>query len=277
MELFPAADEEQFEFIKTVIDQSDYYVIISAGRYGSIHPGTMLSYTEMEYDYAVEIGKPVIRLLHKDPKSIADEDDGKLAKLLTFRNKMRESRMVAFWETPDQLGKEATYALLEIKKSKPAIGWAKASDISDKDSRLKIGELMEENRLLRENLSVHEKKDFRPILEGLSGEVELQKFEFSGAEINDSWPLDREPNLEVRKGLDKYLYQPIGEPFQKPASWIMERICFGFLFGRDFESAVKKGLASPHPIGTPNSIVCAPTDEHSLEPLFMAYSVEKLA
>ncbi len=67
MELFPAADEEQFEFIKTVIDQSDYYIIISAGRYGSIHPETGLSYTEMEYDYAVKVGKTVIRLLHKDP------------------------------------------------------------------------------------------------------------------------------------------------------------------------------------------------------------------
>jgi len=65
MELFPAADEEQFEFIKTVIDQSDYYIIISAGRYGSIHPETKLSYTEMEYDYAVEIGIPIIRLLHE--------------------------------------------------------------------------------------------------------------------------------------------------------------------------------------------------------------------
>ncbi|MEM9043886.1 MAG: DUF4062 domain-containing protein, partial [Pseudomonadota bacterium] len=40
MELFPAADEEQFEFIKQVIQQSDYYIIISAGRYGSIHPET---------------------------------------------------------------------------------------------------------------------------------------------------------------------------------------------------------------------------------------------
>ena len=37
MELFPAADEEQFEFIKTVIDQSDYYILISVERYGSIH------------------------------------------------------------------------------------------------------------------------------------------------------------------------------------------------------------------------------------------------
>jgi Domain of unknown function (DUF4062) len=34
MELFPA-DEEQFEFIKKVIDDCDYYLLIIGGRYGS--------------------------------------------------------------------------------------------------------------------------------------------------------------------------------------------------------------------------------------------------
>ena len=35
MELFPAADEEQFQFIKKIIDDCDYYVLIIGGRYGS--------------------------------------------------------------------------------------------------------------------------------------------------------------------------------------------------------------------------------------------------
>lgn len=35
MELFPATDEEQFEFIKRVIDDCDYYLLIIGGRYGS--------------------------------------------------------------------------------------------------------------------------------------------------------------------------------------------------------------------------------------------------
>ena len=35
MELFPAADEEQFQFIKRVIDDCDYYILIIGGRYGS--------------------------------------------------------------------------------------------------------------------------------------------------------------------------------------------------------------------------------------------------
>jgi len=51
MEAFPAADEEQFEFIKRLIDQTDYYVLLLGGRYGTISPDGY-SYTEKEYRYA---------------------------------------------------------------------------------------------------------------------------------------------------------------------------------------------------------------------------------
>lgn len=49
MELFPATDEEQWEFIKKVIDDCDYYLLIIGGRYGSIN-AEGISYTEKEYD-----------------------------------------------------------------------------------------------------------------------------------------------------------------------------------------------------------------------------------
>jgi len=45
MEQFPATDEEQMEFIKPVIDESDYYIVIIRGRYGSL-ASDGLSYTE---------------------------------------------------------------------------------------------------------------------------------------------------------------------------------------------------------------------------------------
>ena len=60
MEAFVAANDEQFEVIKKVIDLCDYYVLIIGGRYGSINKTTGLSYTEMEYDYAVSQGIPVL-------------------------------------------------------------------------------------------------------------------------------------------------------------------------------------------------------------------------
>jgi Domain of unknown function (DUF4062) len=45
MESFPAFDEEQLEYIKRIIDDSDYYVLIIAGRYGSLTEGG-ISFTE---------------------------------------------------------------------------------------------------------------------------------------------------------------------------------------------------------------------------------------
>ena len=116
MDLFPVADEEQFEFIKQIIDESDYYIIISAGRYGSIHPETGLSSNEMEYDYAVETGKPVIRLLHKDPFNelrgeLVERTDEQKKKLSNFRDKLSASRLVAFWRDASELGQQTVYAL----------------------------------------------------------------------------------------------------------------------------------------------------------------------
>jgi len=69
MELFPAADEEQWEFIQKIIDDCDYYLLIIGGRYGSLADDG-LSYTEKEFDYAVSKGIKVIALVHKQPDSL---------------------------------------------------------------------------------------------------------------------------------------------------------------------------------------------------------------
>lgn len=65
MEYFPSDDDEQFEFIKSVIDECDYYVLIIAGRYGSIGKGGK-SYTEMEYRYALKKRIPIFTFIHND-------------------------------------------------------------------------------------------------------------------------------------------------------------------------------------------------------------------
>jgi hypothetical protein len=48
MEGFHAADEKQLSYIKKIIAECDYYVLILAGRYGSVDE-TGISYTEREY------------------------------------------------------------------------------------------------------------------------------------------------------------------------------------------------------------------------------------
>ena len=59
MELFTAGDESQMEAIKQWIDESDVYLLILGGRYGSIEPTSRRSYTRLEYEYALKLGKPM--------------------------------------------------------------------------------------------------------------------------------------------------------------------------------------------------------------------------
>ena len=63
MELFKAGNKSQLEVVKKWIEESDIYMLILGGRYGSIEPESKLSYTEVEYDYAIKQGIPVFTLI----------------------------------------------------------------------------------------------------------------------------------------------------------------------------------------------------------------------
>jgi len=106
MELFPAADDDQWTLIRKVIDDCDYYIVIVAGRYGSRGPGGK-SYTQMEYEYAIEKGKPVIAFLHENPGKIPSDrtentEEGKAA-LEAFRQ-LTKKKACKFWSSQKELG-----------------------------------------------------------------------------------------------------------------------------------------------------------------------------
>jgi hypothetical protein len=65
MEQFPAMPMSQWEYITKMIDSSDYYLLILAGRYGFIDSKSGLSYTEKEFQYALEQGIPVLAFYKK--------------------------------------------------------------------------------------------------------------------------------------------------------------------------------------------------------------------
>ena len=69
MEMFSAGDEQQWALIQRQLNDIDYYIVVIAHRYGSVDD-TGLSYTEKEYNYAVEIGIPVIGLVIDDSASL---------------------------------------------------------------------------------------------------------------------------------------------------------------------------------------------------------------
>lgn len=66
MELFRAGNASQLDTIKKWIDESDLYMLILGGRYGSIEHITGKSYTQLEYEYAKEKGVPLFAVILSD-------------------------------------------------------------------------------------------------------------------------------------------------------------------------------------------------------------------
>ncbi|MEO6908255.1 MAG: DUF4062 domain-containing protein [Abditibacteriaceae bacterium] len=60
MEMFNAANETQWEMIKRRIEESDYYIVIIAHRYGSIEKESGLSYTEKELMWPPKSGHAIL-------------------------------------------------------------------------------------------------------------------------------------------------------------------------------------------------------------------------
>lgn len=156
MELFPALDEEQFKFIKKVIDDSDYYLLIIGGRYGSLSDEG-ISYTEMEYDYAISKDIKVIALVHGSPEKLAVEkaemDSEAQQKLQVFRQKVTTNRLVKFWDDAKELSGLVALSLPKTIKTYPAVGWVRGNEATDNAELLKqLNDLRQENNKLEKQI-----------------------------------------------------------------------------------------------------------------------------
>lgn len=63
MELFKAGNDSQLKTIYKWIDESDVYMIILGGRYGSVESKSGKSYTQLEYEYALSKDIPVFAVV----------------------------------------------------------------------------------------------------------------------------------------------------------------------------------------------------------------------
>lgn len=169
MELFPAADEDQFAFIKRVIDDCDYYLLIIGGRYGSVTQAG-ISYTEQEYDYALQKGLKVIALIHGKPQDIpfgkSEQDPVLRERLQTFKDKVCRGRLVKFWEKAEELPGLVAISLSKTIRLYPAVGWVRANAVASEDLLQEMNELRKENARLQKALSEIE---ITPVVTGLAG------------------------------------------------------------------------------------------------------------
>jgi hypothetical protein len=131
MEMFNAAENSQWDIIKRHIDNSDYYVVVLAHRYGSVDEKGV-SYTEKEYNYALEKGVPCLGfVIDKDAQWSPGliETGENATKLTAFKNKIK-NRMVSFWTSSDNLALQISSALSEAFITNPRVGWVRANEMT---------------------------------------------------------------------------------------------------------------------------------------------------
>jgi len=141
MEYFPAADEDAWNCIERLIPQCDYYVVLIAGKYGSIAPGGTKSYTHKEYELAVASQIPVLGLLHRSPNDLSKklcEDDPKTQKKLDQLRTLVQRRLCRFWTTADQIPGELLASLAHQINRIPRVGWVRADSVASDDAKNEI-------------------------------------------------------------------------------------------------------------------------------------------
>lgn len=174
MEMFPAADIEQFEYIKTIINQSDYYILVIAGRYGSVAEDGK-SYTEKEYEYAKEKGIPVLVFVKKNIENILvskiDNSPELMGKLLKFRESAMKNRLAKYWNEKMELKYIVSDSLSKAFKMNPRDGWIKGDTPTSTATLIELEKLRKEKELLEEkieelNLKANKKKRMQTLSQG---------------------------------------------------------------------------------------------------------------
>lgn len=136
MEQFPASGMSPMEYIEKMLEDCDYYILILAGRYGSLDIDD-IGFTEKEYEYAKSIGLPIMSFVIEDAGKLQadrceDSDKGR-ALLKAFRNKVRKTSLVKMYKNANDLKAHVAVSLMKCIQDFPAVGWIRATAADSND------------------------------------------------------------------------------------------------------------------------------------------------
>lgn len=160
MELFTAGDESQWMTIKKWIENSDVYLLILGGRYGSIEPDSNKSYTHLEYEYACANKIPVIgivlteKAINEKVKKLGDKAIEKvnIEQYDKFKT-MVLSKMCSNSTDINGIKYSITTSLHSIEDKYNFTGWVSGKDVSDYEKLIQDKIMFEnENRVLKAKL-----------------------------------------------------------------------------------------------------------------------------
>lgn len=176
MELFKAGNNSQWETIKRWINDSDIYMLILGGRYGSIEPTSKKSYTHLEYEYAISQNIPVFATVLSDNFLAAKIKNGQNADdIYEHDNKalyeefkeLVMSKMVKSVDDCKDIKLAIHESISELKDEYDFEGWTRGINDStyrnlvDQNSKL-IQENKELNEQLQHNIEQKQSNNIAP-------------------------------------------------------------------------------------------------------------------
>lgn len=161
MELFAAGDEAQMNVIKRWIDESDVYMLILGGRYGSIEPKSQKSYIHLEYEYALAKGKPLFAVvIEKSYLEKKVKKNGTQVIELEHPDKLKGfrelvcSKMVRFWSDSKDIKLAILETIADFTNRPDLVGWIPGNETVNTGAVAEeLAKLTKENSELRERVS----------------------------------------------------------------------------------------------------------------------------
>jgi nucleoside 2-deoxyribosyltransferase len=148
MEQFSPGDDTAWERIQNWIDQSDAYILILGGRYGSIEPTSGKSYTQLEYEYAVAKKKPLFALvIHKDFHEARVKADGfkvderNRPDLYRVFYDIVTKKLCGFWSDKKDIKNWILQKLPEWAQRDDLVGWVRGDEAVSPDLSRELAKL----------------------------------------------------------------------------------------------------------------------------------------
>lgn len=119
MERFNSHFGKTADILKRYISESDYFVLIIGDQYGDIEPDSGYSYTEYEYNVAIQLGlKPIVFLKKSESRDDRTKD-------FVRRIDEAKSSMWFNWSTTSQLVASIITSLRDAEENDPREGWVR--------------------------------------------------------------------------------------------------------------------------------------------------------
>ena len=202
MEQFSPGDETAWEKIRSWIDESDAFILILGGRYGSLEPESGKSYVQLEYEYAMERKKPFFALVIHD--KYHEERVKQLGLAVDERTHRREydefkrvvtQRLCRFWGDKKDIQAAIFQKLPEWAQRSDLNGWVRGDEVATTHVTNELARLSEENRDLRSKLSINAESFDGISFEEMAGLLRNAAIRYIDADIKEraSKVLGREP------------------------------------------------------------------------------------